>query len=126
MDYRALIKRQVKTAFKQVSSLATKVNFTIAEATGYNFNTQTTIANSPVVVILIGIPTIERSGGRKSTGTSGLTNTLLKSLDFIADEIGHPDIYDTATFDNDPIKWKPVPPFESDGYITTIIFAREN
>lgn len=123
MDLNKLIKQQVKKAFKTAGTFAINVQLLLVTTSDFDFATQTAVPNTPQSVTIKGIPLNERSGGRKTTGSSGLTTTLLKTVMFIAEEIGHPDIYDKAIIDG--VNWKPVPPFESDGATTTITFARE-
>jgi len=124
MDLKALARREVKMAYKLIGTLATTVTFTLVTAKKFNFGTKLVELSDDIQTVTTkGVPTDEKSGGQSVGGAIMPSTTMTKTLMFDATTVGHPDLYDSATFDG--YTWRIIPPFTSDEYLTYIIFARE-
>lgn len=117
MDYQALVKKNVLYAFNKIGTLAELVTFNLKSGNTYNFVTRKVESADTSTITIKGVLLDEQSGGKTPS------TTMIKTMMFVSDEVGSPDLYDKALIGG--LMWKPVPPFQSDGYITTIKFAKE-
>lgn len=120
MDYKRLINTQVRAAFRKLGTLAIDVKLDLAADTTFDFSNQTATPSKVTTITIKGVPVTEV---HKSKDSKQLSTTTLKTLMFLSSEIGNPDIYDKATIGGEV--YKPVAPYETDGYTTTINFAKE-
>lgn len=118
MDFSALIKRQVNSAFRIADSLATTVLFTPKTTNAFNFGTQTPTITTAAQVTIKGFKTKEK---KQRPGNS--QNSRLISIVFKTEDIVDPSHYSTAVFDNST--WRLVAPFEINPFVTTVSFTKE-
>lgn len=118
MDFNALIKKNVNSAFRIAGSLATTVLFTPKSTSSFNFGTQATNISASAQVTLKGFKTRETKQRPGESQNSRLVNVVFKTED-----IGDPSHYSTAVFDNST--WRLVAPFDINEFVTTVSFAKE-
>lgn len=115
MGYRSLVKKNVDLAFKLIGDLAVDCVLTERTATTFHFNTGATATTDPVVKTIKGVLIVE-------SNPKDVSVSLTAQLVFKASDLDKPDIYDKVTIDG--FIWTIVPPFATDGYITTINLSR--
>ena len=115
MAYKTLVRKQVRNAFKQLKDLSDDV--TLIEVTTTTFNFTTKEPNSSVPISKI-VKAVVLEQGNSATVGSNLSMKIMLS----SEDIGIPDIYDKAIIMG--VEWNIVPPYEDDGYLTTLNLAR--
>jgi len=116
MGYANLVRRQVMTAFTAVGDLAFNATLRSSNAGAFDFATQTVPITGPVDKVVKAVMLEEKSPERVS-------GTLRKEILFSAEDVPSPDIYDKVVIDG--VTWNVVPPYRNDGYLITMLLARE-
>jgi len=117
-DYRKVVLRSVRRAFRQVGTLAKNVVFNSSQSTGFNFANSSTIDGAvtalPIKVVV--------TDTKKKPGEESM-NTRSKTLIMIAEDAPNLSPYDTVTIDGDV--WKITLPIKNDGYVINVDVTRE-
>ena len=119
MGLRKLVQSKVRLAFRLVGNLAISVTFSQTKGS-FNFTNQQVDKQPTNTLVIKGIVQETKSKDKPVVSTT----TRVKSVMFITEDIGDPNIYSEAILDDGKV-WKIVPPFESNGYTTILHFSRE-
>lgn len=117
-DYRKVVLRSVRRAFRQVGTLAKNVMFSSSQPPSFNF------ANSSAVdgaVATLPIKVVAMDTKKKPSEES--MNTRSKTLMMIAEDAPNLNPYDTVTIDGEI--WKITLPIKNDGYVISVDVTRE-
>jgi hypothetical protein len=120
-DYDRLVKRSVSKAFRQIGTLAKTAIFSTDQPSGFDFTTGEATAGAVQQLLLRGI--IADTKRPKSKDSDDAANVIMKKFIFPSDSVNNLNVYDTVTIDS--IVWKIVKPIEDDGYLTTLMLAKE-
>lgn len=117
-DYRKVVTRAVRRAFRQVGSLAKDVIFNSSQDPGFNFGNATVTDGAVTQTILkVVVSDTKKKPDEKSM------NTRSKTLMMNAEDVPDLSSYDTVTIDGEV--WKITRPIKNDGFIVNVNVTRE-
>lgn len=117
MGLSSTIKRSVRNAFKAVGDLAIDVTLQQKNNTDYDFGTNEVVSTTLITTQTKAIITGQKR--EAETENPSVVKTILVS----AEDISDPDIYDKVVIGTET--WNIVPPYKSDGFLTTLNLTRE-
>jgi ribosomal protein L11 len=120
MAYDAMVKKNIAKAFQAIGDLAVNVTFTTKTNSGFDFAANSVASPTTTSVIVKGI--FDKKSRRPGAQEVGQSQTM--RMIFIASDMPDPTGYDSVQMP-DGLIWKVVQPYENDGYLTTVNFARE-
>ncbi len=118
MALKALVKSQVRNAFKIADDLLIDVVLSQKANTTFDFNTQESNTSAPSTKT---VKALFKSKSKDKNNEP--TNTIKGSLLINSEDIDDNIVYVTARIDG--ILWNLVVPYQNNGYTTTIDIARE-
>jgi hypothetical protein len=118
MGYKALIKKQVRNAFKTAGDLTVDVELLQKANSTFDFNSQEASTSAPVSKTVKAVLSFK---GREKSETP--SNTIKGSLTFISEDVSDATIYATAKIDG--VTWTLVTPYRDNGFTTKIEITRE-
>ena len=119
-DYRKVIARAARQAFRQIGTLAKDVVFSSSQPPSFDFSNATS-TNGAVTTLTIKV--VETKTKQKKDSDAESMNARLKSLQLLTEDAPDLNPYDTVTIAGEV--WKIVLPIESDGFITTVNITKE-
>jgi hypothetical protein len=119
MGFNALVKRQIRAAFKVANDLKTTAVFYSQPIVSFNFNSSESVKLPEQSVTVAGIMGAKR---RRYDKDSGITTQTCEFFFISADA---PDIssFDKALIGNET--WRVVPPLSNDGFLISVNLSRE-
>lgn len=118
-DYRNVVKKAVRKAFRQVGTLAQDIRFIAGQPSGFDFNNAAIVENSSTQLILKGII----SETKKSKSDKDEANCITKTVTLIADDVPNLGSYDSIVAEG--LSWKVIHPVENNGFVVTFNVTRE-
>lgn len=119
MGYRALIQRQVRSAFSKLKDLAVDVTLSRSSPTTFNFSTMAAGVSAPTSTVVKGVVTEVK---RKDNRDGKSQNTKISELILITADVADFTDFDTITIGG--ILWKPSLPYLDNGYTITVEIVR--
>lgn len=120
MSYSALVKQQVKNAFKLAGDLVKTATLIQKDSVDFNFGTSAinavTQASQTIEVI------INKKKRDQEKGNESLSNAIEMSLLLDSSDIDDLSVYDRITIDG--VVWQISFPVDNDGYTTTVSVTR--
>lgn len=117
-DYRRVVLRAVKRAFRQVGTLANSAVFSSSQPAGFNFaNGAVADGVSSTKPIRVIVTDTKKKSDEKSM------NTRYKTLVLLAEDAPNIGVYDSVTIDGEV--WRIVLPIRNDGYVINADVTRE-